>query len=242
MSVSRDGRELGAVITLRDRTELEGLLRELDSVDALTDALRAQQHEFSNRMHTVAGLIEIGDHDSAVRYAIDVSHASGGLAEIIREQIERPEIAAMLLAKTTIAAERDVALELSSDSRLTDAGGDPTTLLTIIGNLVDNAIDAAALAPAPAWVKVRLAVDGDSIVIEVRDSGPGVPASLRHTVFDDGFTTKPAHRERHRGLGLALVHRLVRRQGGRVWIEAQEPATFRVVLPLSSAQRTKTPA
>ncbi|MGZ4244871.1 MAG: PAS domain-containing protein, partial [Solirubrobacteraceae bacterium] len=109
MTVVRDGRELGAVITLRDRTELEGLMRELDGVEALTNALRAQQHEFSNRMHTVAGLIELGDRDGAVRYAMDVSDASGGLAEVIREQIERPELAAVLLAKTTVAAERHVA-------------------------------------------------------------------------------------------------------------------------------------
>ena len=161
MTVSRDGRELGAVITLRDRTELEGLMRELDGVDALTDALRAQQHEFSNRMHTVAGLIELGDRDGAVRYAIDVSDASGGLAEVIRERIERPELAAMLLAKTTIAAERNVALELTADSRLADSGADTAALLTIVGNLIDNAIDAAALAPPPAWVSVRLAAEGD---------------------------------------------------------------------------------
>ena len=116
MPVLRKGRRLGAVITLRDRTEFEALIRELDGVDALTDALRAQQHEFSNRMHTLAGLIELGDHDAAANYALDVSKASGGLAESIRAQIERPEIAAMLLAKTTIAAERGVALTLTNDS------------------------------------------------------------------------------------------------------------------------------
>ncbi len=236
MTVTRDGRELGAVITLRDRTELEGLMRELDGVDALTDALRAQQHEFSNRMHTVAGLIELGDQDGAVRYAIDVSGASGGLAEVIRERIERPELAAMLLAKTTIAAERHVTLTLTDDSRLADGGDDPSALLTIVGNLIDNAIDAAVLGSDPAWVHVRLAAEEQSIVIEVADSGPGVPAALRHAVFEDGFTTKPDQGERHRGLGLALVHRLVRRQGGRVWIEARQPAVFRVVLP---ARRTE---
>ena len=75
---------------MRDRTELEGLLRELDNVDALTNALRALQHEFSNRMHTLAGLIELGEHDQAVRYALDVSGSSSGLAEAIRERIEPP--------------------------------------------------------------------------------------------------------------------------------------------------------
>ena len=232
MSVSRDGRGLGAVITLRDRTELEGLLRELASVDPLIDALRAQQHEFSNRMHTIAGLIELGDHDNAVRYAIDVSNASGGLAEAIREQIERPELAAMLLAKMTIAAERGVELTLAEDSRLlAGTGTDTGALLTIVGNLIDNAIDAATQAPPPARVTLRITDCDDTIAIEVGDSGAGVPPGLRRTVFEDGFTTKPDHGRRHRGLGLALVHRLVRRHGGRVWIDPRRPAVFCVEMP-----------
>jgi two-component system CitB family sensor kinase len=242
MTVVRDGRELGAVITLRDRTELEGLMRELDGVEALTNALRAQQHEFSNRMHTVAGLIELGDRDGAVRYAMDVSDASGGLAEVIREQIERHELAAMLLAKTTIAAERHVALELTRDSRLADADTDAAALVTIVGNLIDNAIDAAADGPQPAWVTVRLLTDEDTISIDVSDSGAGVAAELCRLVFDDGFTTKPDHGDRHRGLGLALVHRLVRRQGGRVWIDARNPACFHVVLPIRRSQELPAPA
>jgi two-component system CitB family sensor kinase len=231
MRVFRDGRELGAVITVRDRTELEDLLRERDGVDALTDALRAQQHEFSNRMHTVAGLIELGDHDGAVRFAIDVSDASGGLAEGIREQIERPEIAAMLLAKTTVAAERSVSLKLTAESRLAESEVGTQALLTIIGNLIDNAIEAAAAAPPPGWVTVHLHSDADGISITVSDSGAGVPLALESKVFADGFSTKPVINERHRGLGLALVHRLVRREGGRVWIECRHPTVFRVVLP-----------
>jgi two-component system CitB family sensor kinase len=187
-------------------------------------------------MHTVAGMIELGDREGAVRYAIDVSDASGGLAEVLRERIERPEVAAMLLAKTTIAAERNVELTLTPDSRLADAGTDTSALLTIVGNLIDNAIDAAASGPGPAWVSVRLAAEEESIEIEVGDSGPGVPPALHNTVFDDGFSTKPDQGERHRGLGLALVHRLVRRQGGTVWIDARQPSVFRVVLPVRRSE------
>jgi two-component system CitB family sensor kinase len=232
MPVARHGRQLGAVVTLRDRTELEGLLRELDSVDALTDALRAQQHELSNRMHTVAGLIELGDHEQAVRYALEVSGASAGLAEAIRERIEPPEIAAMLLAKTTIATERCVELIVSDDSRLgSGAGADTRTLLTIIGNLIDNAIDAAASGPGPARVTVLLNAEGGVTTIEVTDTGPGVPEADEQAIFSDGFTTKPADGQRHRGLGLALVHRLVRQAGGTIAVEHSDATLFTVVLP-----------
>jgi len=231
MPVSHRGRELGAVVTLRDRTELEGLLRELDSVGALTDALRAQQHEFSNRMHTVAGLIELGDHAAAVRYALDVSGQSAGLAEAIRESVERPEIAAMLVAKTTVAAERGVQLVLSEDSRLVEAGVDPATVLSIVGNLIDNAIDAAAAGPQPARVTVRLTASDSSVMIEVADSGPGVPDELTSQIFADGFTTKAAADGRHYGIGLALVHRLVHRAGGTITVDRAGATTFTVRLP-----------
>jgi two-component system, CitB family, sensor kinase len=232
MPVSRDGRDLGAVVTLRDRTELEALLRELDSVDALTDALRAQQHEFANRMHTVAGLIELGDQQAAVRFALEVSGATAGLAEAIRERIEAPEIAALLLAKTTVAAERDVDLVLSEDSRLADAGVETNMLLTIAGNLIDNAIDAAVIGPRPARVDVRLVGGADrDVEIEVADSGPGVPKELASRIFADGFTTKSDDQRRQRGIGLALAHRLVTRAGGTITVDCSGPTTFTVVLP-----------
>ena len=232
MPVSRRGRDLGAVVTLRDRTELEGLLRELDSVDALTDALRAQQHEFANRMHTVAGLIELGDHQAAVRYALEVSGETAGLTEAIRERIEAPEIAALLLAKTTVAAERDVELVISEDTRLPDTGVDTTILLTIVGNLIDNAIDAAIEGPPPARVDLRLIGGCDrNVTIEVADSGPGVPKELASRIFSDGFTTKSGDERRHRGIGLALAHRLVTRAGGTITVDCSGPTTFIVVLP-----------
>ncbi len=231
MPVSRNGRELGAVITLRDRTELEGLLRELDSVDALTDALRAQQHEFSNRMHTVAGLIELGDYDAAVRYSLDVSSESAGRAEAIRERVETPELAALLMAKTTVAAERGVQLELSEASRLTETAIGTNAMLSIIGNLIDNAIDAAAGGGAPAKVTVCLTTCAENVRIEVSDTGSGVPKELTGRIFTDGFTTKPSDGGRHRGIGLALVHRLVRRAGGTITVDSSGPTTFTVVLP-----------
>jgi two-component system CitB family sensor kinase len=231
MPVARNGRDLGAVITLRDRTELEGLLRELDSVDALTDALRAQQHEFANRMHTVAGLIELGDYDAAVRYSLDVSSESAGRAEAIRERVETPELAALLMAKTTVAAERGVQLELSEDSRLTETAIGTNAMLSIIGNLIDNAIDAAAGGGAPAKVTVCLTTCAENVRIEVSDTGSGVPKELTGRIFTDGFTTKPSDGGRHRGIGLALVHRLVRRAGGTITVDSSGPTTFTVVLP-----------
>ena len=236
MPVSRDGRDLGAVVTLRDRTELEGLLRELDSVDALTDALRAQQHEFSNRMHTIAGLIELGDRDAAVRYALDVSGQTAGRVEAIRERVEAPEIAALLMAKTTVAAERGVQLKLSEDSGLTATGIDTTTMASIVGNLIDNAIDAAAAGPEPAIVTVRFTTCEENVTIQVSDTGAGVPNELSRRIFTDGFTTNSPDGRRHRGIGLALVHRLVSRAGGTITVNCTGATMFTVLLPTQRAR------
>ncbi len=233
MPVSRNGQSLGAVITLRDRTELEALIRELDGVAALTDALRAQQHEFSNRMHTLAGLIELGHHEEAGRYALDVSYSSDGLAEAIRARIESPEISAMLLAKITIARERKVELTLTADSQLPAEGVDTSAVLTIVGNLIDNAIDAAADGSHPADVTVHLN-GGDSVRLEVTDSGDGVPPDQVSRIFSDGFTTKPTAPDRPRGIGLALVHRLVRQSGGTIEVDFPGRTVFTVVLPLTA--------
>lgn len=174
MPVTLHGRELGAVVTVRDRTELIGLLRELDSVRGLTDALRAQQHEFTNRMHTVAGLLDIGDHDAAYEYAVDSAGADQALTESVRERIGNALLVGLIVAKTTVAAERGVRMVLSDDSAL---GEDPPhlrRLLTIVGNLLDNAIDAAA-----AWTAFGRWPRGGAFADRGRRPGDGAGRGQR---------------------------------------------------------------
>jgi two-component system, CitB family, sensor kinase len=240
------GRELGAVVTLRDRTELSGLLRELDSVRGLTDALRAQQHEFSNRMHTVAGLLELGDSDEALAYLTTAQGAEAALSESVRERIANPLVVGLILAKSVVAAERGVTLTLTDDSWLGESPPRVQAVLTILGNLVDNAIEAAAPgsgdpAGAPAEVTVRL-TDGDGITMVVSDTGPGIRAGCADLIFTDGYSTKhgPAvgakasSEVRRRGLGLAIVHRIVHRIGGSIRVGEGPGATFTVELPDST--------
>jgi two-component system CitB family sensor kinase len=231
MPVSLAGRDLGAVVTLRDRTELEGLLRELDSVRGLTDALRAQQHEFSNRMHTLAGLLELGDTEEALRFVTETEGLAAERAEAVRERIGSPIVVALLLAKTTIAAERGVDLVLTEDSWLGEQISPVQALITVLGNLIDNAVDAAAAAGPPAVVTVHLVEGQDGILVRVADSGPGIPPGTAATIFQDGFSTKSPRGNVHRGLGLALVHRLVQRLGGTITVNDGAGAVFTVHLP-----------
>ncbi|MFD3539930.1 ATP-binding protein [Streptomyces sp. NPDC058662] len=222
----------GAVATLRDRTELERLGRELDSTRGLIDALRAQDHEHANRLHTLLGLLELGLHEEAVEYVTEVAGVHRTTAEQVTEKVHDPLLAALLVGKATVAAERGVPLRLAGSTLLPDRLVDPGGLVTIVGNLVDNAVDAAAGSPAPL-VEVELRAEGRTAVLRVRDSGAGVPAARREEIFTEGWSTKQPEAHRERGLGLALVRRLAERQGGsaRAGAAADGGAEFSVELP-----------
>jgi two-component system CitB family sensor kinase len=235
MPVALHGRELGAVVTVRDRTEMVGLLRELDSVRGLTDALRAQQHEFTNRMHTLAGLLDLGEYESAFEYAVESAGADQALAESVRKRIGNALMVGLIVAKTTVAAERGVRIVLGDDSAVGEQPPHLRRLLTIVGNLLDNAVDAAAGGPSPAGgPEVRLSVveDAAAVTVRVADSGPGIPPGAAESIFEDGWSTRPDRGTARRGLGLALVHRLVQRHGGTVAVSEGPGAVFTVVLPL----------
>ncbi|MFF4590608.1 ATP-binding protein [Streptomyces sp. NPDC001388] len=233
----------GAVATLRDRTELEQLGRELDSTHGLIDALRAQDHEHANRMHTLLGLLELEMYDDAVDFVGEVVGDHRATSEQVTEKIEDPLLAALLVGKATVAAERGVALWVSDGTRLPDRLVDPRGLVTVVGNLVDNALDAVAGTPH-ARVEVELRAEGRTAVLRVRDTGPGIPAEQRELIFTEGWSTKkpPAHGKR--GIGLSLVRRLAERQGGGATVgeAAGGGAEFTVVLPEALAGPDLEPA
>lgn len=233
----------GAVATLRDRTELDRLGRELDSTRGLIDALRAQGHEHANRMHTLLGLLELEMYDDAVEFVGEVVGEHRATAEQVTEKIRDPLLAALLVGKATVAAERSVALQVSDRTRLPDRLVDSRGLATVVGNLVDNALDAVAGTPH-ARVEIELRAEGRTVVLLVRDTGPGVPREHRESVFTEGWSTKepPAHRER--GIGLPLVRRFAERQGGSAAV-GEAPgggAEFTVVLPEALTEPAAAPA
>ncbi len=212
--VRRAGRDLGAVVTLRDRTDLEALTRELDTVRTLTDALRAQGHEHANRLHTLSGLLQLGHHDEAAEYLQALTESrpdTPGGPEAVRD----PYLRAFLAAKSAVAAEKAVRLGVDEASWVPARVLDPVAVTTVLGNLVDNALDAARLgARRPAWVEVELLADGDTLHLTVADSGDGVPDALRDSVFAEGVSTKDSGGGR--GLGLALARQAAGRYDGTV--------------------------
>jgi sensor histidine kinase regulating citrate/malate metabolism len=237
MAVVKDGRLLGSVTTLRDRTELADLEREIGSFRSTSELLRAQAHEFANQLHTISGLIRIGAQDEVVGYIRALNRRRQSLDLTIGRRVRDSAVAALLMAKASQAAERKVALRVSDRTSLDRlAPDDAADVATVIGNLVDNAIDAA-VAGEPvgdgAWVEVELRQDTAGVEIVVRDSGPGVAPELAHEVFVHGFTTKAAE-EGGRGIGLALTRLVCERRGGEITVtNTSEGAKFTARMSVS---------
>ncbi|MFG1819799.1 ATP-binding protein [Kribbella sp. NPDC049174] len=231
MPVRSHGRQIGWVATFRDRTELLELQRELDLTRNTTDTLRAQAHEFSNRMHIVSGLVELGEYDEVLRYIQQVAADQTELTASITARVADPAVAALLIAKSSQAAERGVIFEIAPASLLSRLDERlATDVSTVLGNLVDNALDAAAGAPDP-YVAVEVIEQEGAVRIQVRDSGPGVDSAMQHRVFAHGFSTKTSESGEH-GIGLALVRVICRKRGGDVTVHNDAGAVFVATLPM----------
>jgi two-component system CitB family sensor kinase len=248
--------DLGWVVMLRDRTELQHLTRQLDAVGTMSTALRAQRHEFANQLHTIAGFMSIGQHQQAREY-LERLAATGPLKFPVdqAELLQDPYLQAFIGAKGVEADERGVSLRIGPETLVRGQVSEPQDVTTVLGNLIDNAVNAAvAGTAAERWVELELldepGADGGTLHVVVADSGDGLPdGGDPEAVFAEGFTTaaggvlqgqvRPAGGQ---GLGLALARQLARRRGGDVTV--LEPgnvggpgAVFMATLPGTTTAR-----
>ena len=228
----------GTVATIRDRTEIESLGSELETMRTLSDALRAQTHEHANRLHTIVSLLELGRGTEALAFATQDLELSQRLTDDVVGSLEEPVLGALIMGKAAEAHERGVELTLNTAGTGSGPAGVSglavQDLVAILGNLLDNAIDAAAEAPAPKLVELTVESSAGALEITVEDSGPGIDPQAVEDIFRHGFSTK-APGPYGRGLGLALVRQAVQRLGGTMTITSPAGALFRVSLPTSPA-------
>ena len=211
-AATSQGQRIGTVTTMRDSTELASMQGQLSSHKSVTDTLRAQTHEFANQLHTISGLVQLGEYDSVRDLVGTLTRRRAEINAAVTQHISDPAVAALLIAKTTLAAESGVSLRLAGDSHL--AALSPalaTDVITVLGNLIDNAVDVSEGTDV-STVTVRID-DADGLTIEVADSGPGVPQALRSQIFSRGVTSKPDV-PGGRGIGLALVRLITAQHGG----------------------------
>ena len=240
-----DGRTIGTILILRDNTELHALLRDLDGVQGLADGLRAQAHGFANKLHVISGLLELGHLDKAVSF---IAHegSRGTLSSVTGStRIRELEVIALLLVKQVRAEELGIAVTIDPDSTLPPLASHPaaetlrTDLVTVIGNLLDNAVEASTNGGRIS-VSIQTRMEGDEgsqLVISVADTGEGIPPELRERVFSSGYSSKtvlPGTVSTGRGIGLTLVKRIAERHDGSVSVGtgAEGGAVITVRLPV----------
>ncbi|OBJ50314.1 histidine kinase [Mycobacterium sp. 1423905.2] len=221
--VIRDGRELGTVLVARDRTDVESLTRQLDAVQVMSTTLRAQRHEFANRLHLLNGLLQTGHVEEGLQYLEELL-GSGPLGSAIPgiDSIRDTHLQAFLAAKAAAAREAGVTLKIGENTWVAGRVHLPVEVTTVVGNLLDNAIDAARAGDNPAKeVEVELLQQDSTLHVTVADSGNGVADEFVDQLFTEGRTTKPdCGIPGGRGIGLALSRQISRGLGGDLWLSS----------------------
>lgn len=220
---------VGAVSSFRPRNEVDLVSRQLTRIEQYADTLRSQAHEYSNKLHTIAGLIQLNAKDDALKLIGAESVDQQKILELIVRHIDNPVVAGCLLGKHSRAKEMGLKLEFDPDSQLSEL---PQTLsadqlVSLLGNLIDNALEATRRHRGSGGeVQLSLTDLGNDLIIEVQDQGPGIPEDQTEQIFTKGFTSKA---EGDHGLGLHLVQNIIDHSGGTIHFETLIPNGTRVI-------------
>jgi two-component system, CitB family, sensor kinase len=223
---------IGAVATFRNRDELYRLNEELAQVKSYSEGLRAQTHEFSNKLYLISGLIQLGSYQEAQDIITKESNVHQYFTQFIMDHISDPYIGGLLIGKFNRSNELKVAFTIDSASQLKDIPDsmDRQLLVTIIGNLVDNAMDAVMESRThDPIVKISLSDFGEQLIMEVEDNGEGIPEKIANMLYKKGFSTKG----QDRGYGLFLIKQAVEVLNGQIFYERTKADTtlFTVIIP-----------
>jgi len=227
------GQVVGAVATFRDRTEIHRLAEELTGVKAFVEALRVQNHEHLNRLHTIAGLIQLKKYHDVMDYVFNITEEQKNITSFLTRRIKDNSLAGLILGKYGRAKEirADMIIDNSSSlARLPDKV-DSNALVVIIGNILENAIEALKGCESfPKKIYFSVSDKGGGLKITVEDSGPGIPEQIRERIFDNGFSTKG---EDGHGLGLYIVKEHVMAAGGSICVDSSpgQGTRFTITIP-----------
>lgn len=230
------GEIVGAVSTFQDKTEVNRMAEELTGVKAFVEALRVQNHEHMNKLHTIAGLIQLGQQQQALDYIFDITEEQQEITRFITKNICDGSIAGLVLGKYGRAKELRTEMEIDRNTRLKEIPHrlGISGIVVIIGNLIENAFDSVR-RKAPEKRKVYFGMFNlhNRLQIIVRDTGRGISKDIMEKIYEQGFTTKDSQ---NRGLGLFLVKRYVDLAGGDIYLTniEGEGVEFIISIPLDT--------
>ena len=214
----------------RIKQQSEMLEEAYAQLESLNGALRAQRHDFRNHLQVIGGLLEMGESDEAAKYIDRVYGSVGALSAQLRTA--SPAVNALLRVKTAEAQKRGVAMDVIVRSAWEGMPAQGWEMCRVLGNLIDNAMDALKDTPSPR-VTVTLGEELRALIFSVENNGPEIPMEIREKIFQPGFTTKGGER----GQGLAIVREIIAGYGGELTLESDENHTaFCGRLPRGAAQ------
>jgi len=223
---------VGVIATFRDKTMITRLAEEVTGVKMIIESLRANTHEFMNKLHVILGLIQLGDYEEAKGYIINETEKQQQIISLIMNKIKDPSVGGLILGKFSRAKELGIKINISNDTYLDKQFGkiNSNVLVTIIGNLIENSMEAIMKSyKDEKLINLLIKDTSDKIIIQIKDNGIGIKKIEMTNIYNRGYSTKKGSN----GVGLSLVKEVVMNLGGQIELESEENkyTKFTVVLP-----------
>ncbi|MCB2292240.1 sensor histidine kinase [Clostridium algoriphilum] len=225
---------IGVVSSFQDLTEVKNMAEELTGSKKMTCALRSQNHEFLNKLHTISGLIELEEYDEAIKYISHISKLRGKVSDILSKRIKNAHIAGLLLAKYNKATEAKISVDFDTNSYLDKIPENITVdeICSVLGNLIENSIEELVKFEN-GKIYIRLNSNNESLRIKIQDNGPGIKDNIREKIFTRGFTTKQGNR----GFGLNIVKQIIDYADGDISILQENGTIWNICIPMKRGRK-----
>lgn len=223
------GKIAGAIASFRDKTEVTRIAEELTGVRKMAWSLRAQNHEFMNKLHTIAGLIQLEEYEEALQFISDIAKVRSNISNILTENIKEASLSALLLSKYNKAEESRVKLNIDEHSKLNRLPPymTPEEIVSIVGNLIENSLDEVK-NDGTGWIYIKIEENKEFLNIKVQDNGGGIPSEYREKIYGQGFSTK----EGQRGHGMYIVKKIIDYYKGTINLTVEEGVLWDIRLPM----------
>ncbi|WIV13390.1 sensor histidine kinase [Proteiniborus sp. MB09-C3] len=220
---------IGLVSSFQDLSEVKRMAEELTGIKKMTNELRAQSHEFSNKLHTISGLIQLEEYDKAIKYISDLTEQRHEILGTLTYKIKDVHIAGILLSKYNKAVEAKIEMIIDSNSSLTALPEEINVdeVCSILGNLIDNAIDELVKVKSGKLL-IKINSNTNALKIMVKDNGPGISEDIRDKIYRRGYTTKSGCR----GFGLSIVKKIVDGAGGTIELKSDDGTCWEITIPM----------
>lgn len=220
---------IGAIATFRDKTEVTRLAEELTGVKKMAWSLRAQNHEFMNKLHTISGLIQLEEYDEALQFISNVAKNRNNISSILTKKIKDPSLSAILFSKYNKAEENRIKFNIDESSKISKLPKfmDSEDIVSIVGNLIENSLDAVD-NDGSGEVYIKIIQYSELIEIKISDNGPGIKDEYMDKIYEQGFTTK----EGQRGHGMYIVKQIIDRANGKIELKVNNGVNWNIIIPM----------